>query len=184
MDFIFHGILGLVISKWITGDYLPLAVIFAILPDILGTTAFQYFKFKNSSKNSIKEFINDYIRLTKRNNFFSKWDRFTYRATHTLLSLLLAVLVAMIFFKNIWWMLALCYLSHFLIDIPTHEGEFAFKPFWPFSNWSLKGKSWATNPNIFLIFWFFLIVIVLLQLIDCMGLHTCLSIWAHMDSGA
>jgi len=149
MDFIFHAILGLVIAKWITGDYLLLALIFATLPDIVGAIAFQYFKVKNSSKNSIKEFIKDFVTLTGRGNFFSKWDKLTYWASHTLFSLPFAVLIAIIFFKDIWQILALCYLSHFLIDIPTHEGEFAFKPFWPFSTWGIKGKSWVLNRNIF-----------------------------------
>lgn len=163
MDAFYHGLTGLLISKSLTGDYLASALVFATLPDLLGTSPFQYFKLKNSSKKSLKIFIDDFIKHTKRNRFFTKIDRASYRTTHGLFSLFFVVILSYVLFKNIWQVLTLCYLSHLFIDALTHEGEFAFRPFWPFSNFNLKGKSWA-NYYIFLSFWIVLIIAFLIQL--------------------
>ncbi len=141
------------------------ASIFSMLPDLLGTSAFQYFKLKNASKSSVKAFVSDFVAFTKRNKFFSKWDKLTYRTTHTLLSLPFTAFTAFVFFRDIWWILTICYLSHLLVDLPTHEGEFAFRPLWPLSNRSLTGKSWATNFNLFFAFWAILIAVFLFQLV-------------------
>ncbi len=163
MDVAFHGLTGLVISRGLTEEYLLSGLAFSVLPDILGTTAFQFFKVKNASKDSLESFIKDFWKYTKQNNFFSRWDKLTYRTTHTLFSLPFIALFANVLLKDIWWVLVICYLSHFLIDILTHEGEFAFRPFWPFSDWNIKGKNWAVSQKLFLGFWGLLLGIFLFQ---------------------
>ncbi len=164
MDVLFHGVTGLIISKGTVGNYLLSASFFSVLPDLLGTTTFEYFKFKNSSKDSVKAFINDWKASEKKNKFFTKWDKFAYRTTHTLFFLPLIALFAFMFFKDVWLILLICYLFHLLVDALTHEGEFAFRPFWPFSDWNLQGRSW-TNSRVFLTFWIVLIGIFVLQLL-------------------
>jgi hypothetical protein len=163
MDLLFHGLTGLVISKGVTGSYLLPVAAFSILPDLLGVAPFNWYKFKRSNKTSFKEFLKDWLKYTRQNYFFSKWDKPFYKAAHSLLSLLLVAPVAFVLSQSHWWIFTLAYLSHLLIDIPGHQGEFASQPLWPISKFSFPGgKNWAGGPKIFFSFWFVLLVLFLL----------------------
>jgi len=152
MDFFFHGILGLLISKLITGDYLLLAFVFAILPDLLGTSVHLYYRFRHSLTGWGK------LLWPGGGRFFNRIDKFAYRITHSLFFVFIVSVFAFIFFKKEWLVFSLACFSHLLVDIPTHQGEFSQQPFWPFFNWRIKGKSWVSHPRMFILFWLLLII--------------------------
>lgn len=159
MDFIFHGATGLIVSKGLTGEYLKSGFVFAILPDLLRTAPYEYLKLKICSRRSLRSFTKDFIMKYKKTlEFFSRWDRLSYRTTHTFLILPLVVILAWILFRHTWWVLVLCYLSHFAIDAFTHEGELAFRPFFPLSDFRIRGKSWEFHKGLYALFWLLLLI--------------------------
>jgi len=162
MDIAFHGLAGLALSKALTGEYLPSAALFSMLPD-LGAVPHFYHSVKNSSKISLKHFTGDYMGINYRGKFLSDFDRNIYWSTHSLFSLIPVSLIAFFIFGNIWWILSLSYLSHLIIDAFTHEHEASFHPLWPLSDWSISGKSYSSNKNVLFLSWFTLLVILLLQ---------------------
>lgn len=161
MDILFHGLTGLVIGKAVTGKYLVAASVFAMIPDLIGVVPFEYLKFQKANKASIELFVKDWLKYTQKNRFWWRGDKLGYRLAHSLVLAPLLTFIALIFFNDIWFLLLACYLSHFLVDIPLHTEDFAFRPFWPFSDFYLGGKSWTRNSKIFLGLWLILGVIFL-----------------------
>lgn len=64
-----------------------------------------------------------------------------YHWTHSFL----VPLILFIILKKKWRFLAISYGLHILFDIPTHCGNFATVPFFPFSNWSTCGLNYADS---------------------------------------
>ena len=78
--------------------------------------------------------------------------------------LLPIAVLALLLFKDVWWVMVLGYFTHLLFDVPTHEGDFAQKPLYPLSDWTLHGKKLLSNIKLVGFYWAeLLIVVVLLQ---------------------
>ena len=88
--------------------------------------------------------------------------RVPYQITHSLLFAMLVSLATYLLFPPAWLVVALAYFSHILIDIPTHEGDFATRIFYPITDFHFKRKNWATHPGLFFAFWGGLIFFVFL----------------------
>ena len=163
MDFTFHALTGLAISKGATGKYLLWASIFSVLPDA-GALPYKYYKFKSSSKKTFVGLIKDFTMPNKRGKFYGELDKVIYRSTHSLFSLIPAGLLALMISENYWWVYLLSYFSHFLVDAVTHEKGFSQMPFYPLSNWSISGKAWSINKWVFVTFWSILILVLIIQM--------------------
>jgi hypothetical protein len=61
--------------------------------------------------------------------------------------------------------LTVCYLSHILIDIPTHQDEFATRILYPLSDFHIQGRTWVKDRKHFSMFWIGLIVAFILQIL-------------------
>ncbi|MDO8451575.1 MAG: hypothetical protein Q7S76_01775, partial [bacterium] len=91
--------------------------------------------------------------------------KIAYRTTHSWFMLIPVGLVAYGIAKDGWWILTISYFSHLLIDLFTHEKEFAQRPLYPVSDFHVEGKNWATNSSVYFFFWalFISAVVVFLQ---------------------
>ncbi|MEK6917003.1 MAG: metal-dependent hydrolase [Nanoarchaeota archaeon] len=162
MDILFHYIAGIMISKLVTGEYLFIAGIIAMLPDLIVTIFCETEKIRLSSKKSLKLFILDFKKYSKRIKFVGSFDKLMYRITHSLFTWVLFSLVMFLFFKNLFIVLSLAYLSHILVDIFTHERDFATRIFYPLSEFHIKAKSWGLHKEVFIIAWSFLLIVFFL----------------------
>jgi len=165
MDFVFHSLTGLIISKEIADKYLVGAFLFSVLPDI-GAIPYKYIKFKTSSKKSFTKFVKDFSLPNKRGRFYNDLDKTAYRSTHSLFSLIPMGLLAFVISRQYWIIFSICYLFHLFIDAFTHEKEFSLRLFYPLSTWSIEGKDWSVNKKIFILFWLLLISVFTIQLIN------------------
>ncbi len=159
MDFIFHFILGLVISKNLLGYYSIWPVIFSLLPDIVGAMPYEVNKVYLSLKykgNKLKK----YISFTKRTKVFHNYQKIIYKSMHNLFAWLIITFLTKIVFPEAYLVLSLAYFLHLFFDSYTHEGDFSMQPFYPFK-FSIKGKSWALNKKVLITNWFILILFLI-----------------------
>lgn len=51
------------------------------------------------------------------------------------------------YFHPLWWGFSAGYASHLILDIPTHNGKWSQRPFYPLHPWALKGVGnwWEKN---------------------------------------
>lgn len=163
MDVLYHAAVGLILSKATTDTFLPQAALYAVLPDLLGTTIHMAYKVKLCADEG--NFWKNLKKEMRSNTFYTKMDKVFYRSTHSLFFWLLITLLTREIFPDMWQLLSLSYLSHILIDIPTHEGEFSQRILFPLSDWHFIGKSWAGNRKMYRLYWFALASISGLQVI-------------------
>ena len=153
MDIISHLLIGRALAE--LGNYSPSQIaaitLFAALPDAPQLPLYVYVGFKHKRfldipKNS--DWLREHFRF--RHPFWSAlWE-----VPHSLWFLMLIITPLVIYFK-LPLMAAAAYASHLLVDIFTHAGEWAVKPFYPFKKkihgltngwaWHLPGMfaSWA-----------------------------------------
>ncbi len=129
------------------------AAVAAMLPDVIGIIPFYTIKFMEATRAPRDTFIKTYSRLLLSNTFANTIDTTAYRATHSLYVAAVFTLGMFVFLKDQWLVLSLSYLSHILIDIPTHEGDFATRIFFPSSDFHVQGVNWSTHPKRFFFFW-------------------------------
>jgi len=160
MDVLYHGIVGFAIAKTLGPRYEAAGVLAAIAPDIAGSIPYFYFKLQEVSTKSVKIFVHDFVGMFGKNKFKNNIDRIPYQTTHSLFFAALVSIFAYIFFRPAWPVVSLSYISHILIDIPTHDGDFTTYFLFPFSRMHVNGKNWAKNPGIFFAFWGGLILLL------------------------
>lgn len=160
MDFLYHASTGIIISKVITGKVSPEATVFAVLPDLIGFVGHTYLMVKYASQH--KTFWKKFHIEIQKTSFYNGLDKFSYRIAHSLFTWAGTTVLLYLLLPKLWLACSLSYLSHILIDIPTHDGAFAQRIFYPFSDWHIQGKYWTTNRNLIIFFWGLLILFVLL----------------------
>lgn len=160
MDILYHAIVGAGISKAMTGSYSYGAVISSVLPDLIGTIPYFYLKVRKAEKRSLVGFFRSFLTSVHTNTFDRDLDRIMYRVTHSLFSAGLYAGVMYLCTPGIWLVPSLSYLSHILIDIPTHEGDFATRIFYPVSGFYIEARSWSQSYRSFVGFWTILILIL------------------------
>lgn len=70
-----------------------------------------------------------------------------YRSTHNLFAWgFFTVLLAI--FAPRYLILSIAYLSHILVDIPTHGGVFGTRIFYPLSDWHVESVNWIKSGRI------------------------------------
>ena len=115
-------------------EYVWLAVLFGVLPDLLSWTIYSIYPKK-------KEFN------WKKPNFdlIPNWVFTLYGITHSLCVITFVFSIVFIIFQQIPIFL-FAWPLHVLIDIPTHKKDFLPTPFlWPFSKYAFPGISWGTK---------------------------------------
>ena len=163
MDIIYHALVGVAISKSLGGKYEAAAAICAMLPDLIGTTPLYYFRSPYLSQTSAKDFLTHMIHATTSEKFTNTVEKIAYRTTHSLVTALLFSLLMYLLFPAAWIILSLSWLSHVLIDIPTHSGDFATQLLYPISQVHIQAKNWSTKPKVFILLWGILLAILALQ---------------------
>jgi len=156
MDILYHALTGIAISKSMGGSDPALAAVAAILPDIVGATPFYYYKFRQALASPPTAFPRLLFTPLTSNKFSNAIDAASYRITHSLFAALGVAILAYFVYPNSWIIISLSYLSHILIDIPTHEGDFATRICYPWDMHTRLGKNWSTNWQVSLAFWLYL----------------------------
>ena len=161
MDVIYHALVGAAIAESTGSPYIQSSALFAVLPDLVGAAPFIYYKLTARPKEAPHTWLQNVKECVYSNTFTNSIDRIMYGITHSLVFALLVSLLSYLFFPAAWATLSLSYISHIIIDIPTHEGDFATRIFYPYSDFHFESKNWATNPKLFFIFWGVLLVWIL-----------------------
>lgn len=162
MDILYHAASGIAIAKNMHSPDFAGAAFSAMLPDITGIIPFYAIKFIEAKPSPKTTFIKKYTHLLLSNKFANTFDSTVYRATHSLYAVVVFSIAMYIFFREQWIIYSVSYLSHILIDIPTHEGDFATRILYPTSDMHFRGSNWSTNPKRFLAFWLALLLVMLL----------------------
>ncbi|UCE25151.1 MAG: hypothetical protein JSU74_03635 [Candidatus Zixiibacteriota bacterium] len=117
------------------------AVVFGLLPDILGEGLM--FSFSFMGLDNMPGFEHGHPDITD----FPLWAQSFYNTSHSLLVFILIFAVVWIIRKRPFWPLA-AWGIHIIIDIPTHSIELFPTPFlWPISSFKVDGLGWD-NPYI------------------------------------
>ncbi len=162
MDVLYHALSGVAIAKSMGSPDLLAAAAAAIAPDLMGIIPFYSIKFIEATRVPEHTFAQTYAYLLRSNKFAGTWDMAAYRSTHTLYGAAFFSMCMFVFFPHQWLVLSISYISHILIDIPTHEGDFATRILYPLSDVHIRGLNWSTNLKLFLFFWLMLAVIMFL----------------------
>ncbi len=152
MDFLFHTLTGVVMSKAAGGRFLPEAIAFSLLPDALGMIVHEYHVVRQADKTGIRQFVRDVWVSHKQGIFKSGLDKTIYKATHSWFMVLPISMVARLAFGEQWMFLASCYLLHLGIDLFTHQDDYAQQPLYPL-RFTVQGWDFMNHRGVFLFFW-------------------------------
>ena len=160
MDILYHAVVGVAISKiYRTNLEIP-AAICSILPDIIGTGPYYYFKLIQSSQGPLNRFPERLYYSLVSNTFTNSIDKTVYRIAHSGFTALIFGVLTYLLFPSTWHIYTLSYVSHILIDIPTHDGDHATRFAYPFSDIHVVANNWALHMKSFIGFWVILLFIV------------------------
>ncbi len=140
MDPITHTIFGLIASN--NRYSLLVTIVLSNLPDILAFP-FKLFYLSKVYVGKSEKWLNPFV--------WSSWDpsneylRF-YRSTHSLLFFLFIIVVFYLF--RLPFLLSLPVISHLLLDLISHGGVWATRPFYPFSDFHLDFFNWFGKGNV------------------------------------
>jgi len=159
MDIISHLLVGRALAE--LGNYSPSQAseisLFAVLPDLPQLPLYLYVGWKHKRFLDIPK-NSDWLREHFRNKhpfWSSLWE-----LPHSLWFLFLVV-TPLVYYFGLPLMAAAAYASHLVIDIFTHKGEWAVKPFYPFKK-KIQGltNGWAWNLPSMVVSWIILILII------------------------
>jgi len=157
MDIISHALIGWIISLMAnaSGKEKLWIILFSLIPDIVLIPA--YIKLGRENKRFLWIAKNeDWSGETLKYPFLSA----LYNATHSLFFLFIIVYPVIKIF-NLPSLAFWAYLTHIIIDIFSHKGEWAIKIFYPLK-FKINGFSdaWAWPVYLMAITWITLIVII------------------------
>lgn len=128
MDIISHILIGKIISAYKDKKAQFWAVFFSFLPDLTQIPFFLYLGYINARPFFYPQLI-DWQGARALHPFLNS----VYEIPHSLFFCFLVILPVVLFLK-LPKIALFAYFLHILIDIPTHKsGEWAMKPFYPFS---------------------------------------------------
>ena len=126
MDVFSHALWGPTIVR--KRKLLALALAFGMLPDLVGATV-------TYTMDAIF-----HVPIERIPSFFIN----LYYSTHSLLAIIILFIILLLFFRK-YLILTLPYLFHLILDLPTHAGVYANRPFYPFSSFAFEGIRWEDN---------------------------------------
>ena len=132
MDTLAHAFWSYIIFH--QSEYVWLAVLFGVLPDLLSWTVFMFFPKKKGFDWKKPDF-----------SLFPKWIFTLYGITHSLFVIAFVFSIVFLIFQKLPIYL-LAWPIHVLMDIPTHRKDYLPTPFlWPFSKYAFPRISWGTK---------------------------------------
>ena len=160
MDIMYHAVTGVVIAKSFGSHYELPAAMMAMLPDIIGTIPYYYHKLTSTKRVTWRAFFIDVYHACTSNTFTKNIDKHVYYATHSLITTAVLTVFLYVFLPGTWFIFSLSYLSHILIDIPTHDGELATRFLYPLSDLHYQANNWTRHYKSFFSFWIVLLFVV------------------------
>jgi len=155
MDILSHALWGATIvrdkellSLVIGGSFLPDV---GCLPDVFVVLRTHYKDYRKGVKRTFREFLTDWKEIPSRAAVFDLYYFF-----HSFFTWLILTVVLFLVGKD-YLVISLVYFIHLIIDIPSHQEA---RPFFPFSNFRIKGVYFLDNK------WVFLVNILLLILVN------------------
>jgi hypothetical protein len=159
MDPVFHAVSGFVLAKALPGDHVVAGIIATNMPDLLSFPYIFGVHVRKARKDTFTHFIKDLKRFDDSELLSFPFVLPVYQFAHSIFAWMGVSLVAMVLVPSFWPLLSLGHALHVLVDIPTHDGEFATRVFYPVSDWHISwGKRWTNDIIIFLGMWLFLLV--------------------------
>ena len=149
MDTFSHALWGKALFGYRGSKFSPF--LFGAAPDLIAFLPF--FIFKLLSRGSSTDILGkpEIVEIPL-------WVFNLYDFSHSFITAFLLVGILLYFKRKIFAFAALSWPFHILLDFPFHTKEFfPTKIFWPFSNFSVDGISWAT-PEVWLTNLSFLLV--------------------------
>lgn len=160
MDIISHILIGKIVSffdrKTKRAGFWT--ILFSFFPDLFQLPAYIYLGYINNRFFLIPKNIDwDHAR-----NLYPLLHAFTWEIPHSIFFLFLIIFPAVLYFK-LPKIAFFAYFLHIIIDIPSHAGEWAIKPFYPI-NYTINGfaNAWAWPFKTFFYSWIFLVLIIIL----------------------
>lgn len=157
MDIISHILIGKIISFNKNLKTQIWAMFFSFLPDLFQLPAYIYLGYINNRMF----FIPKNIDWNHTRNLYPFLHAITWEIPHSIFFAVIIILPIILFFK-LPKIALFAYIFHLIIDIPTHSGEWAMKPFYP-SNYTFNGFTdvWAWPIWAMALLWIVLIFIIL-----------------------
>lgn len=160
MDLISHGLTGRLLSvnpKNSKRDVF-LVILFSLLPDIFFSAFYFFLGYENQRFLSIprnSDWANASILHPVLNSI-------TGQIPHSLIFALLVILPIVLLFK-LPRLAFFAYLTHILLDIPSHSGEWNVALFYPLSDFSINGLAnfWQWPIKYMAVIWLALIVLII-----------------------
>lgn len=155
MDFISHILIGKIISFNKNRATQIWTMVFSFLPDLSQLPYFLILGYQNARPFLLPN-ISDWSGARQANSILtSLWE-----IQHSLFFAFFIILPIVLFFK-LPKIAFFGYALHIIIDIPTHAGEWAIKPFYPIK-YAINGftDAWAWSAWLLLLSWIILIFII------------------------
>lgn len=154
MNIIYHIAVGAASSHLVVGEIKPQVVIASMLPDIFGLT----YHYSKKLINSVKDTkglnpVRIYRHFEKYPGFVNKADGVLYRSTHSLLGFAFFSICLIFLGVEPLWLVLLNYILHVFVDIPSHEGVWSTRLFYPLSDFHFEGSNWWESPKRSLTVW-------------------------------
>lgn len=144
MDILSHALWGATIVRdkellplVIGGSLLPDA---GCLPDVFVVLCTYYKDYKKGVKRTFKELLTDWKEISSRVSTFD-----IYYFFHSFFTWLMLTIVLFLVARD-YLVVSLCYLLHLIIDLPTHREA---RPFFPFSQFRIKGIYFLDDKRVF-----------------------------------
>jgi len=155
MDILSHALWGATIVR--DKKLLPLVIGSSLLPDagclpdVFVVLRTYYQGYKKGVRRTFREFLTDWKEIPSRVVVFDFYYFF-----HSFFTWLMLTVILFLVGKD-YLVISLVYFFHLVIDLPTHREA---RPFFPFSNFRIKGVYFLDNK------WVFLVNILLLILVN------------------
>jgi len=127
MDNTTHSLWGLTLTRRI--DILFPIILFSNMPDILSAPFFFYYAKKDNYPLK-KQVLFEWHPPQEYLDF--------YRFFHSIIGLIIVTTVFSVFFPQYTLIFAICYTSHIIVDMFSHEGFWATRIFYPISDFHFK----------------------------------------------
>lgn len=158
MDIVSHAIIGrAVVTPKSTRKEASIIVFFAILPDIFQIPTYIFLGYVNN-RFLFFPHNDDWIGFR---DAYPHWSQL-WEIPHSLFFLIAIIWPVMVWLK-LPKVVMLAYFLHIFVDIFTHTGEWAVKPFYPL-NFTIEGftDAWAWHFYFYPISWVLLGVVVII----------------------
>ena len=163
MDPLFHVISGVLIAKMLPGDHVIAGVIATNVPDILSVPYAYGVKVGKARKDTLAHFVADIKRFETSGVAADPSIIPVYQYSHSLFVWVGISIFMYLFARPLWPIITIGHLFHILADIPSHQGDYATRLFYPISQWHVPwGRNWTSDRIVFFGMWAILLFDIIL----------------------